>query len=151
MDLPTQRLFIGGKFVDATSGKSFSAINPATNETICQVQEAGKADVDQAVAAAKKGQKVWAAKTGAERGRILMNAVRLLRERNQKLAELEVLDTGKPISEAKEVDILSGADAIEYFAGLAASLHGDHYDLGNSFAYTRREPLGVVGCRGSGP
>src|SRR5690606_33935773 len=61
---------------------------------------------------------------------------------------LEVLDTGKPIAEALEVDVASGADCIEYFAGAAATLHGDHYDLGSNFAYTRREPLGV--CAGIG-
>ena len=86
--------------------------------------------------------------TGAQRGRILMNAVRLLRERNDALARLEVLDTGKPISEASVVDVASGADAIEYFAGAAPTLHGHHYDLGAAFAYTRREPLGV--CAGIG-
>jgi betaine-aldehyde dehydrogenase len=86
--------------------------------------------------------------TGAERGRILNKAVRILRDRNDELARLEVLDTGKPIQEAAAVDVLSGADAIEYFAGLAASLHGHHYDIGTSFAYTRREPLGV--CAGIG-
>jgi betaine-aldehyde dehydrogenase len=86
--------------------------------------------------------------TGAQRGRVLMNAVKLLRERNREIAEIEVMDTGKPIAEAVAVDVLSGADAIEYFAGVAASLHGDHYDLGTAFAYTRREPLGV--CAGIG-
>ena len=79
---------------------------------------------------------------------MLNQAVRILRARNRELAELEVADTGKPIAEAEVVDVASGADCIEYYAGLAASLHGEHYDLGNSFAYTRREPLGV--CAGIG-
>jgi betaine-aldehyde dehydrogenase len=86
--------------------------------------------------------------SGAQRGRVLNRAVALLRERNDELARLEVLDTGKPLQEALAVDVSSGADAVEYFAGLAASIHGDHYDLGSSFAYTRREPLGV--CAGIG-
>jgi len=64
------------------------------------------------------------------------------------LAELEVLDTGKPISEAIYVDVLSGADAIEYYAGIAASIHGDHHSFGDAFAIIRREPLGV--CLGIG-
>ena len=68
--------------------------------------------------------------TGAERGRILRRVAALLRERNDELARLEVLDTGKPIQEASAVDIASGADCLEYFAGLAAGLAGEHIDLG---------------------
>ena len=87
--------------------------------------------------------------SGAERGRILMEAVRILRGRNDALAELEVLDTGKPIAEARAVDIATGADVIEYYAGLAPTLHCEHIDLPpTAFAYTRREPLGV--CAGIG-
>src|SRR4029077_20843671 len=79
---------------------------------------------------------------------ILHRAAQLLRERNREIAKIEVRDTGKPIQEAEAVDILSGADCIEYYAGLAASLHGEHYQLKGAFAYTRREPLGV--CVGIG-
>jgi betaine-aldehyde dehydrogenase len=148
-NLPEQKLYIDGGYEDASSGETFEDVNPATGDVICRVQVANDADVDRAVAAAERGFREWSALTGAQRGRILMNAVRLLRERNRELAELEVLDTGKPISEAVTVDVLSGADAIEYYAGVAASLHGHHYDLGPSaFAYTRREPLGV--CAGIG-
>ena len=146
--LPVQKLYIGGEYVDATSGETFKTVNPATGEVICEVQIASAADVDRAVESARAGQKVWAAMTGAERGRILNRAVALLRERNDELAKLEVLDTGKPIQEADCVDVVSGADCVEYFAGVAASIHGDHYDLGSAFAYTRREPLGV--CAGIG-
>ncbi len=147
--MDVQRSYIGGRYVAATSGETFPTINPATGETLALVEQAGPAEVDAAVAAAKAAFAEWRELTGAERGRILNRAVALLRERNDELARLEVLDTGKPIAEAIEVDVLSGADAIEYFAGLAASLHGDHYDLGpTAFAYTRREPLGV--CAGIG-
>src|SRR3546814_5464891 len=86
--------------------------------------------------------------SGTARGRVLHEAQRILRARNRELAELEVLDCGKPIQEAEVVDVLSGADCIEYYAGLAASLHGEHLDLGGDFFYTRREPLGV--CAGIG-
>ena len=142
------RLFIHGRLVDATSNETFDNINPATGEVISRVQVASKSDVDSAVESAREGFAAWSRMTGAQRGRILMNAVGLLRARNDKLARLEVLDTGKPIAEAAAVDVASGADAIEYFAGAAPTLHGDHYDLGASFAYTRREPLGV--CAGIG-
>jgi betaine-aldehyde dehydrogenase len=142
------KLFIDGRQQDATSNETYDNINPATGAVIGQVQVASRADVDKAVVAAKKGFAIWSAMTGAQRGRVLMDAVRLLRERNEELAKLEVIDTGKPIQEAIAVDIMSGADAIEYFAGLAPALHGQHFDLGASFAYTRREPLGV--CVGIG-
>src|SRR6266581_4268860 len=84
----------------------------------------------------------WSAMTGTERGRILNRAAAILRERGRALARLEVVDTGKPIQEAEAVDIPSGADCIEFFAGLAATLHGAHHELRNAFVYTRREPLG---------
>lgn len=142
------KLYIHGRLIDATSNETFDNINPATGEIISKVQVASKADVDRAVESAREGFKVWSRMTGAQRGRILMNAVRMLRERNDALARLEVLDTGKPIAEAAAVDVASGADAIEYFAGAAPTLHGDHYDLGTAFAYTRREPLGI--CAGIG-
>ncbi|MGH8948227.1 MAG: betaine-aldehyde dehydrogenase, partial [Acidimicrobiia bacterium] len=79
---------------------------------------------------------------------ILNRAAGLLRDNNEDLAQLEVLDTGKPIQEAIAVDVLSGADAIEYYGGLAATIHGETFDLGSAWAYTRREPLGV--CVGIG-
>ncbi|WP_409524947.1 betaine-aldehyde dehydrogenase [Nitrincola sp. MINF-07-Sa-05] len=143
-----QQLFIGGQYVNATSGKTFATHNPATGELLCQVQLASLEDLDRAVEAAREGFKVWSRMTGTERSRILMRAVALLRERNDELAELEVLDTGKPIQEASVVDIASGADCIEYFAGLAPTIRGSHVDLNNAFGYTRREPLGV--CAGIG-
>jgi betaine-aldehyde dehydrogenase len=142
------KLYIHGRLVDATSNETFDNVNPATGEVISRVQVASKSDVDRAVESAREGFLAWSRMTGVQRGRILMNAVRLLRERNDELARLEVLDTGKPIAEAAVVDVASGADAIEYFAGAAPTLHGDHYDLGTAFAYTRREPLGV--CAGIG-
>ncbi|MFQ5973361.1 MAG: betaine-aldehyde dehydrogenase [Alphaproteobacteria bacterium] len=147
-NLPEQRLYIDGGYVDAASGETFEDINPATAEVICTVQKALGADVDRAVEAARKGFARWSSMPGAERGRVLMGAVRLLRERNRELAEIEVTDTGKPIQEAEAVDVLSGADCIEYYAGLAPSIHGEHIDLAHAFAYTRREPLGV--CAGIG-
>ena len=146
--LPEQKLFIDGAVVDAKSGDTFETVNPATGEVICTVQSAGVDDVERAVASAQKGFETWSAMTGAERGRILNRAVALLRQRNDELARLEVLDTGKPIQEAEAVDVASGADCLEYYAGLAATLHGEHFDLANAFAYTRREALGV--CAGIG-
>jgi betaine-aldehyde dehydrogenase len=149
MRLPRQGLFIDGRPVAASSGEGFTSLNPATGERLCEVDQAGPEDADRAVAAAARAFAGWSRLTGAARGRILRRAAELLRARKAELARLEVLDTGKPISEALAVDIDSGADCLEYFAGLAAGIGGEHVDLGGqAFFYTRREPLGV--CAGIG-
>lgn len=141
---PRHANHIGGQY-RPTGGATFETRNPATGELLAEIEIAGEAEVDAAVAMARKGQKLWAAKTGAERGRILKRAAELLRARNDELARLETLDTGKPIQETLVVDVASGADCIEYYAGLAAGLSGEHVDLGpTAFGYTRREPLGIV-------
>lgn len=140
-----QQLYIGGRRVDATSGETFQTINPANGEVLAEVQVASQADVDLAVASAQQGQRVWAAMTAMHRSRILRRAVEILRERNDELAELETLDTGKPLSETRYVDIVTGADVLEYYAGLVPALEGQQIPLRESaFVYTRREPLGVV-------
>ncbi|MBN9529161.1 MAG: betaine-aldehyde dehydrogenase [Alphaproteobacteria bacterium] len=136
---------IGGRPVAAQAPETFTTINPATGEVLAEIEIAGQAEVDQAVAAARAGQKRWAAMTGTERGRVLKRAADLLRARNDELAQLETRDTGKPIQETSVVDVISGADCLEYFAGLAAGMTGEHVDLGPAgFGYTRREPLGIV-------
>ncbi|WP_110647274.1 betaine-aldehyde dehydrogenase [Salinicola peritrichatus] len=148
--LETQTLYIDGRRTPAGGDETFDAINPANGEVIASVQQATAADVDKAVASARRGQRRWAAMTGMERSRILLKAVALLRQRNDELAELETLNTGKPISETASVDIVTGADALEYFAGLAPAIEGTQIPLReDSFVYTRREPLGVVGAIGA--
>lgn len=142
------RLYYDGKKHRASTHKSFPNINPARNSIINQVMQASEEDLDRAVQSAKKAFPLWARTPAVERGRILKQTAELLKKRNDEIAAVEVADTGKPLSEASTVDVISGADAIEYFGGIAASLHGHHYDLGKSFAFTRREPLGV--CAGIG-
>jgi len=130
---------------DAPGAATFASINPATGEVLARIRIDGAAEVNAAVARAQAAQVKWAATPGAERGRVLRRAAQLLRARNDELAELETRDTGKPIQETRVVDVVSGADCLEYFAALAASLSGEHLDLGpQAFGYTRREPLGVV-------
>jgi betaine-aldehyde dehydrogenase len=146
--LERQRLRIGGQAVACASGETFATMSPGTGQELARVDLAGPEDVDRAVAAATEAQRAWAGRTGTERGRVLHRASQLLRQRTEELARLEALDAGKPIAEARSVDVPSAADALEYFAGLAPTLHGHHYELGGSFAYTRREPLGV--CAGIG-
>ncbi|MBC2679552.1 MULTISPECIES: betaine-aldehyde dehydrogenase [Pseudomonas] len=142
---PTQKLYIDGGYVDASGSGTFDAVNPATGEVLAQVQRATAQDVEKAVASAEKGQKVWAAMTAMERSRVLRKAVDLLRERNDELALLETLDTGKSYSETRYVDIVTGADVLEYYAGLVPAIEGEQIPLRDtSFVYTRREPLGVT-------
>ncbi|GKW24108.1 NAD/NADP-dependent betaine aldehyde dehydrogenase [Pectobacterium carotovorum subsp. carotovorum] len=140
-----QQLYINGTYVDSTGNDTFDAVNPANGDIIAQLQSATAADVDRAVSAAIAGQKIWAALTAMERSRILRRAVDILRERNDELALLETHDTGKPLSETRTVDIVTGADVLEYYAGLIPMLGGQQIPLRDtSFVYTRREPLGVV-------
>lgn len=147
-ELTDRLLWINGAAVDAAGGERFATRNPATGTVLANVALAGSADVDRAVAAAREGQREWAAMSGATRGRVLQRTAELLREHRQELAELECLDGGKPIAETPEADVDSGADCLEYFAGQAASLQGEYQDVDGGFFYTRPEPLGV--CAGIG-
>ena len=147
MQLPEQRLYIGG-YASASSGETFNTVNPATGEVLCAVQRANLQDLDRAVASARNGFEIWSSMEAMQRSRILLRAVQLLRDRNRELAELEVMDTGKPIQEAEVVDVASGADCIEYFAHVATTIRGHQMNLPGALGYTRREPLGV--CAGIG-
>ncbi len=140
--------YIDGRLTDNTTGKTFPVMNPATGEEIYSVEIADDTILEAAVESAEKGYKIWSAMDAVKRGRILLRAVALLRERNNELARIEVLDTGKPIQEAAAVDVVTGADVIEFYAGLAPAIQGSQQDLGGDFYYTRREPLGV--CAGIG-
>ena len=139
--------FVNGSFIDATT-TPFPVLNPATNEIIYHVEPADEVIVEQAIASAIEGQKALAKYTPIERSRILLKAADLLRQSNDSLAKIEVLDTGKPWQEASVVDVQTGADAIEYFANAIPSLMGVQQPVGDDFFYTRREPLGV--CAGIG-
>lgn len=140
-----QKLYIDGREQESHSGQSFETRCPADGEHLATVHCADRFDIDHAVSSALKGQKIWAEKSAVERSRILMRAVSILRARNDTLAQIESLDTGKPVSETRTVDIVSGADVLEYYAGLIPALEGSQFPLRrDSFVYTRREPLGVV-------
>lgn len=145
---PTASHFIGGQYVEDTGGTPIDVIYPATGEVIGRVHSATPAIIAQAVASARGAQAAWAAMTGTERGRILRRAADILRERNYDLSVLETYDTGKPYQETSVADATSGADALEYFGGMAAALTGEHIQLGEDWVYTRREALGV--CVGIG-
>jgi betaine-aldehyde dehydrogenase len=142
--MKTYKSFINGQFVDNKSDKTFDVINPATGKVIYKMQEADAQIIDLAIQSSQEAFKIWSAMSQIERTRILQKTANILREKNDELAKGEVLDTGKPLQEAIEVDIQTGADAIEYFANLAQSVTGIQQQVGDDFFYTRREPLGVT-------
>ena len=146
---PSASHFIGGRYCEDTSGDIIEVIYPATGKAIATVHSATSSIVEQAIVAAAAAQKDWAKLSGTERGRVLIRAAQIMRERNRELSEIETHDTGKPLSETLVADAASGADAMEYFGGLAGTLTGEHIPVaGGDFVYTRREALGV--CVGIG-
>jgi betaine-aldehyde dehydrogenase len=148
MTTPVYENFINGHFLKNQTGDTFAVKNPATDEVIYHVEIADEFIQNAAIESAKQGFAAWSAMTPIERSRILLKAVAILRERNDELAKVEVLDTGKPWQEAECVDVETGADVSEYFAGLAPAQVGQQQMVGNDFYYTRKEPLGI--CAGIG-
>ena len=145
---PPASHFIDGVYVEDQAGAVIDSIYPATGETIARLHAATPATIAKAVNTARRAQHGWAARSATERGRVLRRAADIMLERNHELSQLETLDTGKPLQETLVADAASGAACLDYFGGIAPSIVGAHIDLGDSFAYTRREPLGV--CVGLG-
>ena len=142
-------LYIHGDYIKSSSGETFNSINPSNGEVIATIGQASEDDVEKAILSAEKGFFEWSKMSAFERSRILLKAVKILRDRNDELAKLEVIDCGKPLQEANCVDIHTGADVIEYYAGLAPALQGSQQDLNaDTFFISKREPLGV--CAGIG-
>jgi betaine-aldehyde dehydrogenase len=141
------QLFIDGKFVDAESGKTFTTPNPATGETLAEVAEADKADIDKAVVAARRAfEGKWSKISARDRGRMLYKLSQLVESKTKELAALETADNGKPIRESQFIDIPSVAENFEYFAGWATKIEGETIPVpGQMFNYTLREPVGVCG------
>ncbi len=146
---PTASHFVNGAYAEDKAGTPIPVIFAATGAEIAAVHSATPAVVEAALAAAESAGAAWAAMPAVERGRILRRAADIIRDRNEELSQLETLDTGKPIQETRIADATSGADALEYFGGLAATLTGEHIPLAaGDWAYTMRVPLGV--CVGIG-
>jgi aldehyde dehydrogenase (NAD+) len=143
-----QPLFIGGKWLDSVSGKTFPTVDPATGETICQVAEGDKADIDLAVKAARKAFEdgPWPKLSAAERGRLLHKLADLIEENKHELAALEALDNGKPLTDALGADLPLTIKCYRYYAGWTDKIHGKTIPIeGPYFCYTKHEPIGVVG------
>src|SRR5688572_7839223 len=140
--------FIDGALMSGSTRESWTNYTPAGNNPLGEVFQANNQDIDAAVNSSERALHNSGAKTAAERGRVLIKAANILRSRSDQLALLETQDVGKPIAESLAVDITSAADALEYFGGMAAGIHGEFFDLKNAFGYTRPEPLGI--CAGIG-
>ncbi|WP_433316368.1 aldehyde dehydrogenase family protein [Micromonospora chersina] len=135
---PSYGLFVDGKFVDPTDGGSFKSINPASEEVLAEIAEAGSQDVDLAVRAAREAyEKVWGPMPGRDRAKYLFRIARIIQERSRELAVLESLDNGKPIKESRDVDVPLVAAHFFYYAGWADKL--EHAGFG-----TNPRPLGVA-------
>lgn len=141
------QLFIDGQWMDAESGGTFATPNPATGEVFAEVAAADKADIDKAVAAARRAfEGKWSKLSARDRGRLLYKLSQLIEQHTKELAELETLDNGKPIKESLYVDLPQVVENFEYFAGWATKIEGQTIPVpGRMFNYTLREPLGVCG------
>ena len=142
------RLLINGEWVDTQ--KKFDTTNPATGEVLTQIAEASSADLDRAVAAARKAfddrSAPWRKMSASERGRLIWKLADLVEQYIDEFAELETLDNGKPIFESRYVDMPMVIDVLRYYAGWATKIHGETVNtFETAFTYTLREPVGVVG------
>jgi betaine-aldehyde dehydrogenase len=143
----TYPLYINGEFVTPEASATLDVLDPSTSEVIARVPDAGAADVDRAVKAARAAfdEGPWKDVTAQERGRILLKLANLVRDRAGELAELETRNSGKPIVEA-EFDIQDVATCFEYYGGLATKIHGDVIPVpDNAMSLALREPIGVAG------
>ncbi|XP_051930140.1 4-trimethylaminobutyraldehyde dehydrogenase A [Hippocampus zosterae] len=141
--------FWDGERVAPRAGATAEPVyEPATGRVLCQLTPCGSDEVDSAIKSARGAYAQWSKMAGMERARVMLEAARIIRERREKIAKLEVINNGKSITEAL-ADIDGSCQCIEFYAGLASTMAGQHIQLpGGAFAYTRREPLGV--CVGIG-
>jgi len=142
-----KRLLIGGRWVEAASGKTFDAINPATGEALAAVAEGDAEDANRAVAAARAAFEdgPWPRMTASERGRIIYKVAELLEERAELFAQVETLDNGKPLVAARRDDVPLSIDYFRYYAGWPTKIEGRTVpvNMADTFAYTLRQPVGV--------
>jgi acyl-CoA reductase-like NAD-dependent aldehyde dehydrogenase len=140
-----KQLFINGQWRDAVSGHTLEVVNPATEDVIATVPSAGPGDVDDAVAAARTAFGSWSQVAARERGRLVWRLGEKLVERADEIARLETLHNGKPIFEARQIEVPAAAECFQYYAGWADKIHGETIPVkGNYLTYTLREPVGVV-------
>ncbi|RAP74765.1 aldehyde dehydrogenase family protein [Paenibacillus montanisoli] len=144
----TKKLFINGEFVPSASEKTFITYNPATGQPLATLYEADAEDVDRAVRAARFAfdHGPWSKLAAAERSRLIYKLADLIEANYEEFAQLESLDNGKPIKEARAADLPLSIEHFRYFAGWATKIVGQTIPVqGNYLNYTRHEPIGVVG------
>jgi phenylacetaldehyde dehydrogenase len=149
-----RKMLINGKWVESASGKTFPTYDPSTGEVLARIAEGDRADIDQAVKAARAAfdSGPWSRLTASERGRMIWKLADLIEQHLQEFAELETLDNGKPLKVARAADVPLAVDLFRYMAGWATKIEGTTipisvpYTPGAKYlAYTVREPVGVVG------
>lgn len=143
-----RKMFIDGEWVEAASGKTFPTYNPATGEVMAQIAEGDREDINRAVKAARKAFDggPWPEMSASERGRLIWKLGDLIEQHLEEFAQLESLDNGKPLSVARVADVPLAVDLFRYMAGWATKIEGNTIPFSSKFlAYTRREPVGVVG------
>jgi len=149
LDGGPKRLLIGGRWVEAASGRTFDTLNPATGEVLARVARGDGEDIDRAVAAARTAfeEGPWATMTASERGRIIYRVAELLEERAELFAQIETLDNGKPLTAARRDDVPLSVDHFRYYAGWPTKIEGRTVpvNMAAQFAYTLRQPVGVCG------
>src|SRR5271168_5555680 len=139
-------LLIDGQHVPSVSGRTFKTLNPANEQVIAQIAEGDEADVDRAVAAARRAfEGPWRTMRAAERGNLLLKWADLLKRHADEIIEIESLDGGKPISATTRQDFPAAIDTLTYYAGWADKISGDVVPTrDDALTYTGREPVGVV-------
>jgi betaine-aldehyde dehydrogenase len=145
--MQTHSLYIDGRFVGARSRATIDVLDPSTRNVIARVPDSGVDDISAAVAAARRAfdDGPWREATAQDRGRVLFRLARIVRDRAAALAELETINSGKPIVES-EYDIADVATCFEYYGGLATKIHGDVLPVpDNALSLALREPVGVAG------
>src|SRR5499427_6244784 len=143
---PQHGLLIDGRRVPSVSGQTFKSLNPATGQVIATIAEGNEADVDHAVASARRAfEGPWRTMRASERGQILLRWAELLKKHADEIAELESLDAGKPIAAVLRQDCPAAVDTLTYYAGWADKISGDVVSTrDDALTYTVREPVGVV-------
>ena len=152
MSFSPRQLFYDGKIQSASSGKTFKSINPADATPLADIHIASHSDIDAAVASAQRAFQSWSQTPHVVRARILQKAVTILRERNDEVARVETLDSGRAYTETSTVDVVTGADTLEYYANLVGSggLNGETVQLREgAWIYTKKAPLGVCAAIGA--
>ena len=139
--------YINGAFQEPQSGKFIDNIEPATGKVYCLIPDSDKADVDEAVEAAKKAFPEWSGMSTTRRSEILRRLAQLIDENLDALAAAESKDNGKPVTLAKTVDIPRASSNIDFFATAIVHFSSESHQMSaDVFNYTTRKPIGVVGC-----